>query len=90
VIINNFDERSMQASDLYLGKKIEFPLLSFSATVTISLIQDQHMVHTLSEKLTHILSPFLRTVPIPHSMAYRLSLLKSLAITYLWGWRPLV
>lgn len=39
------------------------------------------------ERLTHISSPSLRTVPIPHSTAYRLSSLKSLAITYLRGRR---
>jgi hypothetical protein len=65
------------------------PLLSFSETVTISLGRDQPRALPPSESLTHISSPSLRTVPIPHSTAYRLSSLRSLAITYLRGRRPL-
>src|SRR6266849_7448836 len=50
--------------------------------------RDQPRALLLSDDLTHISSPSLRTVPMPHSTAYRLSSLRSLAITYLRGRRP--
>ena len=64
------------------------PLLSFSITVTMSLRDVYERLTNRRYTKTHISSPSRSTVPIPHSSAYRLSSLRSLARTYRLPLRP--